>query len=289
MRDFRVATYAEGKPGTPLTYGDWVAVPERRPDVVRADAMANLHDLLDRPGRPPTTVPLLWHWLAFTPRARQADLGLDGHPRTGTFLPPMPGRRRMFAGATVTRRGLISAGDPLEQVSAVTAVQPKVGRSGTMVFVTVERKVTGPHGSVVEVDTIVYREGNGALPHHDPDPSEWAWRRLVTVDPTMLFRFSALTYNAHRIHYDRTYATEVEGYPGLVVHGPLQAVLLADLADRHAIGAEPSSISFRATAPAFDIGDFVVCMSPVGDHLNLVARSNGVTTMIATVTTEEIP
>lgn len=289
MNDRPAPTDPERLPGPRLTYGDWVAVPEWRSDVVRTEAMANLHDLLDLPGSPPTQVPLLWHWLAFTPRAAQADLGQDGHPTTGTFLPPMPGRRRMFAGATVAQRGWILAGEPLERVSTVTAVQPKAGRSGAMVFVTVEHVVSGPNGTVEEVDTIVYREPSGALPPRDPAPTEWAWTRQVNVDSSMLFRFSALTYHAHRIHYDRAYATEVEHYPGLVVHGPLQAVLLADLAARHTPDDQLSSITFRATAPAFDTGDFAVYGSLAADHLDLAARSNGVTTMVATVTTEEIP
>ncbi len=274
-------------PDAPVTYGDWVAAPERRTDVVRAGAITNLRDLLDRPGPLPKTLPLLWHWLAFTPQGRQADLGPDGHPRTGAFLPPMAGRSRMFAGATVTRRGSISVNEPLVRVSTVTGVAPKIGRSGHMLFVTVEHVVTGPRGAVEEVDTIVYREPGGAVSAHESDVTGWAWRRPVVMDPTMLFRYSALTYNAHRIHYDRAYATQAEGYPGLVVHGPLQAVLLADLAERHSAGASLSSITFRATAPAFDTGAFDVCGNPAPDHLDLAVHSDGVTTMVATVTVEE--
>ena len=274
-------------PDAPVTYGDWVAVPERRTDVVRAGAITNLRDLLDRPGPPPETVPLLWHWLAFQPQGRQADLGTDGHPRTGAFLPPMAGRRRMFAGATVTRRGSISVDEPLVRVSTVTGVEPKTGRSGDMVFVTVQHVVTGPRGSVEEVDTIVYREPGDSAAVHECDGTGWAWRRPVVMNPTLLFRFSALTYNAHRIHYDRGYAMQAEGYPGLVVHGPLQAVLLADLAERHSPGASLSSITFRATAPVFDTGAFEVCGNPAPGHLDLAAHSDGVTTMTATVTVEE--
>lgn len=231
-------------------------------------------------------MPLLWHWLAFTTRAQQADLGPDGHQRTGSFLPPRPGRRRVFAGATVTRHGWICADEPLEQLSRVTSAQQKAARFGQMTFITVRRVVTGPAGSVEEVDTIDYREPSGALPPHEPETTNWRWRKRVDIDPTLLFRFSALTYNAHRIHYDRIYATDVESYPGLVVHGPLQAILLADLAERKTSRAG-ASITFRATAPAFDNSALEVCATPAGDHMNLVALSDGIATMGAAIPTQE--
>lgn len=239
----------------------WVPTTVHERDRVSARAAQGLHDLLEAPGEPPQEgdpLPVLWHWLAFPPRARQSDLGPDGHPTTGTFLPPTGGRQRMFAGATVAGAGTLAVGGPLERTSSVTEVGEKQGRSGPLLFVTVEHELRGPAGSVQERDTVVYKEGASAPPPPVTEPAvgeddaAWTWARTVPVDPVLLFRFSALTYNAHRIHYDRDYAVGVERYPGLVVHGPLQALLLADLAGRILPGRTVSRFSFRSHAPVFD-------------------------------------
>lgn len=230
-------------------------------DRVSAGAALALYDLLEAAGEPPQEgdpLPVLWHWLAFPPRARQSELGQDGHPTTGTFLPPTGGRQRMFAGAAVVTAGRVAVEERLERTSSVTEVRETRGRSGPLMFVTVDRELRGTAGTVQERDTVVYKEGVSAppVPVTEPlvgeDDAAWTWSRSVPADPVLLFRFSALTYNAHRIHYDRDYAVGVEGYPGLVVHGPLQALLLADLAGRVLPGRTVSEFSFRSYAPVFD-------------------------------------
>jgi 3-methylfumaryl-CoA hydratase len=244
-----------------VTTSSWQPVAEDLVDIVPASATTALHRLLDAPGPPPLDgdpLPPLWHWLAFLPRVPQSQLGTDGHPRRGTFLPPVELPRRMFAGGRLTfgaRPPRVAT--PIRRHGTVESVQSKTGRSGELVFVTVRYAID--RDAVVEEQDIVYREMTPAGARPDPpagggpDDPEWQWALDLPVDPTMLFRFSALTYNAHRIHYDRSYATEVEGYPGLVVHGPLQAIGLAELCRRHA-GRPLSTFRFRSQAPAYDEG-----------------------------------
>ena len=282
-----------------MSYGSWRATVQEAHDVVEASAVTNLHHLLDRPGDPPPALPILWHLAAFREQCPQADLSPDGHPRTGDFLPPMSGRQRMFAGSRIRRGGALLVGDALHRVSRVVAVDVKHGRSGEMVFVGVRHLITGPNGWVWQNDTIVYREPAGptAAPRR-PEPPEPAgparpaepsrpWLVTRRIDPPLLFRYSAITYNAHRIHYDRDYARDVEGYPGLLVHGPLQATLLADLAGRHLPEEEIIDFGYRATAPAFDTADYELSAGPVDGGVALTGRSAGVVTMRATAHLEE--
>ena len=255
----------------------WEPVVEETADALTPAVAAAMHGLLDAPGAPPgpgDPVPLLWHWLTFLPRTPQRDLGPDGHPRPGSFLPPASGRR-MFAGGQVSRGDRdLRVGEELARRSVVTGVREKTGRSGSLVFVTVNHELSGRDGlSVTDVQDIVYRppapppSAASAAPAANPTPAAptadiggaggdgddgWDWGLDLRPDPTLLFRFSALTYNAHRIHYDRTYATEVEGYPGLVVHGPLQAIALAELCRRNVPGRPLRTFRFRAVSPAFD-------------------------------------
>ena len=237
----------------------WTPTTEHRSDRVTQEAARSLHDLLDRPGAAPTArdrLPLLWHWLAFTPQARQSELGPDGHPHTGEFLPPTAGRRRMYAGGHVSVTGDVHIDERLQRTSAVTDVREKQGKSGPLLFVTVDNEIAAPGGAILDRNDIVYREpepqASPVASVHSLNDADWTWGRTVPIDPVLLFRISALTYNAHRIHYDREYAKTVEGYPGLVVHGPLQAILLADLADRTFPQRPVTSFAFRSTAPAFD-------------------------------------
>ena len=186
---------------------------------------------------------------------------------------PCPGA--WFAGARLTFGAPLRVGEVLRRVSTIEDVTVKEGRSGTLAFVQVTHRLTGESGGeVTEADDIVFREHprpGAAPPPPRPAPAEAAWRRTVTVDPVMLFRFSALTFNGHRIHYDRPYAMEMEGYPGLVVHGPLTAVLLADLCRRERPGTSLAAFSFRAMAPLFDVAPFVVAGNPTGDRVGLWA------------------
>jgi 3-methylfumaryl-CoA hydratase len=247
-----------------MTHGEWHALAEDRDDSVGVTAAAALHGLLDAPGPPPGAgdpLPPLWHWLAFLPDAAQRDLAEDGHPRPGAFMPPTDLPRRMFAGAHITLLTDVPVGSPLHRHSMVTSIADKSGRTGRLKFVDVTNRLTSNGREViVEIQNIVYRESSdptasptGFDPGLEPiEEDAWELRHDLSTDPTVLFRFSALTYNAHRIHYDRDYATGVEGYPGLVVHGPLQAIALSELCRRHAPDRRRTSFSFRALRPAFD-------------------------------------
>lgn len=240
---------------------EWIPTVEHSKDQVSVGAARDLHDLLDRPGTACAAgerLPILWHWVAFTPHARQADIGQDGHPITGGFLPPTSGRRRMYAGGRVIVTGDVHIGEPLDRTSVVSEVIEKLGTSGALMFVTVDHEVSALQGSISDRNNVVYKDPQPVNAAHTKPPlldeREWVWGRTAPIDPVILFRFSALTYNAHRIHYDRSYATDVEGYPGLVVHGTLQAILLADLVHRTFPNRAVTSFTFRSNSPAFDDG-----------------------------------
>jgi 3-methylfumaryl-CoA hydratase len=222
-------------------------------------------------------VPPLWHWFAFLEAVPQAQLGEDGHPAHGHFLPPVPDRRRMIAGGRVSLRAPLPLGADVTRRSALADVSVKTGRSGEMVFVTVRHELSADGAvAVVEEQDVVYRsQPAGAAPARahelpparSPSPADpGTWRLRLDPDEAMLFRFSALTYNAHRIHYDRPYVTEVEGYPGLVVHGPLLALLAVELPRRFAPGRPVTAFEYRLQRPVF-AGSPVVAdgIGPVGD------------------------
>jgi 3-methylfumaryl-CoA hydratase len=273
---------------------EWIPTVEHARDQVGAGAARDLHDLLDRPGSPPTVggaLPILWHWVAFTPQARQADIGQDGHPMNGRLLPPTSGRRRMYAGGKVSVTGDVHVDEPLDRTSVVSEVAEKQGKSGPLMFVTVDHEVSAQQGTIFDRNDLVYKEPKQEnatnTAHLLLVDREWAWGRTAPIDPVILFRFSALTYNSHRIHYDRTYATDVEGYPGLVVHGPLQAILLADLVHRTFADRAITSFTFRSNAPAFDDGPLELRARhhPESDTLELAAFTNeGKQTMSANAT-----
>lgn len=198
-------------------------------------------------------LPALWHWMGWTPEAAMADLGPDGHPAKGGFLPPVPLERRMWAGGRLDFLAPLVIGETLHRRSEILKVSEKSGATGRMVFVTVRHEVTGAAGLAIrEEQDIVYI----AMPDRfTPPPPVSApaavWQQAVTMDSVRLFRFSALTFNAHRIHFDLPYATGVEKYPGLVVHGPMQAMLLMQAAQARAGGAAPASYRFRGLRPLF--------------------------------------
>ncbi len=233
-------------------------------------------------------LPLLWHWLYLLDRPAQADLGPDGHPVRGTVpAPPATGKRRMWAGGRVRTSGLLRCGEPATRRSRVQSVEEKQGRSGSLTFVVVHHQIEQRGLAVVdEEQDLVYREavspsGPAAAPGEDapvvpPADGEWA----IEVTPTLLFRFSALTYNAHRIHYDRDYVREVEGYPGLLTHGPLQALAMAEAARATAAratgqgdaGDDGLSLSYRLISPLFDYQGMVVSAKPDQDTVVTAVR-----------------
>lgn len=208
-------------------------------------------------------LPLLWHWFYLLDRPAQSDLGRDGHPvRNTVAIPPGPGRRRMWAGGRVRGLGPLRCGEIATRRSRVQSTQDKQGRSGLLTFVVVRHEIWQRDELVVEEEQdIVYRDADAGPLRFDERSSvpaaedEWS----IDVSPTLLFRFSALTYNAHRIHYDRDYAREVEGYPGLLTHGPLQALVMAEAARRRFDGQD---FSYRLVSPLFDHQGLVVKALP---------------------------
>jgi 3-methylfumaryl-CoA hydratase len=250
----------------------WVGRSEEAEDVITPgplDRFAAMLDYKDRSFRTGDVIPPLSHWLFFLPRTQQSELGLDGHARRGGFIPALPEHpRRMWAGSRFSFLKDIRVGDALRRVSRIAAVTPKTGASGSMVFVTLRHELSrldDENPALIDEHDIVYRSPSGPAATASPRKAErGAWRRELTPDAVMLFRYSALTFNGHRIHYDRDYARNVEGYPGLVVHGPLIATLLVDLIGRSAPGTRVRHFSFRAVSPLFGGVPMSVNASPPG-------------------------
>jgi len=239
----------------------WIGRTETLHDVAQSAPVAALTATLDHPPlalQAGMLLPPLWHWLYFLPMARQSEIGPDGHPRRGGFLPPVPLPRRMWAGSQFEFRTPLRLGDALRRHSTIVDVSGKSGRSGELVFVKVRHELHRNGASepaLVEFHDIVYRDAqrpDDVPPPPQSAPEGAAWQRELQPDEVLLFRYSALTFNGHRIHYDRPYATQTEGYPGLVVHGPLIATLLLDLLRRQEPEAELVAFRFRALRPTFD-------------------------------------
>ncbi|MFI7114881.1 MaoC family dehydratase N-terminal domain-containing protein [Amycolatopsis sp. NPDC049868] len=221
-------------------------------------------------------LPLLWHWIYLLDRPAQADLGQDGHPVRNTVVaPPGPGRRRMWAGGRVHTLGPLRCGEPATRHSEVLSLTEKQGRTGTLTIAVVGHEIRQGGRLVVEEEQdIVYRDADSTVPaggdngpERPPADGEWS----VSISPTLLFRFSALTYNAHRIHYDRGYASDVEGYPGLVVHGPLQALAMAETARARGWNGN-QYFDYRLIAPLFDHQGLVASATAEGDALTTAVR-----------------
>jgi len=248
----------------------WTGRSETRADILTAAPLDGLSATLDRDDPPAADgdpVPPLGHWLYFLPRHRHSELGPDGHARRGGFLPPVPLPRRMWAGGRLVweTANPLRVGDRMERHSRIESVSHKRGRSGDLVFVLVRHSIHNGQGlALTEEHDIVYRGApapgpagtTDAPPVAGPDADPATWQRTVVPDDVLLFRYSALTFNGHRIHYDRRYVTTVEGYPGLVVHGPLIATLLVDLVRREVPGARVARFAFRAEHPVFDLHPF---------------------------------
>ncbi len=282
----------------------WQGKSDTQSDSFTAVPVAALSATLDRDDPAPamgTVVPPLWHWLYFLPHARASEIGPDGHPKRGGFLPPVPLPRRMWAGGRLRWEPAnpLCVGQQVQRRSSIRSVKHKAGRSGELLFVLVEHQYHNARGlALTEEHDIVYRSAaeppaptlgtdvsslppEGALaarggpsplagdpapqPQKPPLAGQAAWSRSVTADAVLLFRYSALTFNGHRIHYDRPYVTGVEGYPGLIVHGPLIATLLLDLLRRQMPDAQVAAFDFRAVRPTFDTHPFSVHGKPSAD------------------------
>lgn len=259
---------------TDANYANWIGRQEViDDDLCLAPALAAAAMLDDPATRfaPGSALPPLWQWFYFLPRVQQTMLGVDGHPQRGGFMPPIPYPRRMFAGARMRFHRPLLIGQPARRKAVIRDIRLKSGRSGALAFVSVLYSfLQAGQLCIEEEQDIVYREPGPAVDR--PRVLDWpqlpsgAWARVVRPDPMLLFRFSALTFNAHRIHYDRPYAIEEEGYPGLVVHGPLTAVLLMELVRQH-VQHPVQTFRFRGLAPLFDLAPFRVACSSGGDGL----------------------
>jgi 3-methylfumaryl-CoA hydratase len=274
----------------------WNGRTETLHDLITPAPLRAMAATLDRDDPPPQTgtpVPFLWHWLFFLPHHRQSEIGPDGHAKRGGFLPPVPLPRRMWAGGRLSwvADNPLRVGDGVQRLSTIRSVTHKSGRTGDLLFVLVQHQVRNAQGlSLTEEHDIVYRAAAQAT---DPVPTPTAaeagaaWQRQVEPDDVLLFRYSALTFNGHRIHYDRRYVTEVEGYPGLIVHGPLIASLLMDLLRRHAPDAFVTRFEFKAVRPTFDLHPLRLNGQPSADGktVRLWAQDHeGWLTMQATAT-----
>jgi 3-methylfumaryl-CoA hydratase len=274
----------------------WVGRVRMQTDLASRVPLQRLAGLLDHelPPWQEGVVPPLGHWLYFLEHARQSSLEVDGHSKRGDFLPPVPLPRRMWAASRVTFLASVPLGADMARRSTIAAVTAKHGRSGPMVFVTVRHEVLlGEIVALVEDQHIVYRmppDSSKSLPAA-PTPAappaaapQSDSTRMIIPGPVSLFRFSALTFNAHRIHYDRDYARDAEGYPGLVVHGPWVAILLMDHFLRQAPGRNVMSFSFRAERPLFDTAPFNVCLRMTDSGADLwAADREGATALSAVV------
>ena len=272
-------------------FKEWVGRSEAVTDTITPVPARLLTATIDRddpPYKAGDALPPGWHRLYFLTAVRPGEVGEDGHPRRGEFLPPVPLPRRMFAGGRMVFHRPLRIGETVTRTSEIRSVEGKQGKSGDLVFVTIRHGFAGPQGlALEEFQDLVYREeagrsGDGATP---PVALEQApWQRTIRPDPVMLFRYSALTFNGHRIHYDHPYVTEVEGYPGLIVHGPLIATLLLDLVRRERPTAELAEFSFRARRPLFSPNPFTVRGWPAPDGRGVrlaAANAEGVAAMTA--------
>ena len=253
-------------------FQDWVGREQSASNILTSAPMEGLAATLDRED---TTfdkgdaMPALWHWLYFLQTARQSEIAEDGHPHRGDFLPPIPLPRRMWAGSRLSFERPLLVGETITRRSRIKSVSLKQGRSGKLAFVCVAHELSDDSGIVLEEEhDIVYRDmptqNASAAPAQETD-ARIDFARTVTPSPALLFRYSALTFNAHRIHYDRAYAQDVEHYPGLVVHGPLLATMLLELFSDNYSAATLLNFEFKALRPVFDIHPFQCCGSKLDD------------------------
>ena len=267
----------------------WIGRTEEKTDIVTAQLVAGLRSVLFLDvGKPKDgdAAPLTAHWCLTLPVVPMSEVGPDGHPNRGGFLPPVPLPRRMWAGGAINFAEPLRVGDVVTHTSTIKDLTLKEGSTGLLCFVSVDHVYRTPRGVAIrERHDIVYREmptgGQSATPAKAPAAAQHSERHLA--DPVLLFRYSALTFNGHRIHYDRDYVTKVEGYPGLIVHGPLQAALLIELAAKLNGGRAPATFVYRGLQPLFDGSEFSVNASEISAGLDLwTANAKGEPTMRGT-------
>jgi 3-methylfumaryl-CoA hydratase len=269
----------------------WIGRSNEASDVVTAQLVRGLRATLFMEigtPKPGDAAPFTAHWCLAQPVYPMSELGPDGHPTRGGFLPPVPLPRRMWAGGELEFFEPLRVGDEMTRTSRISDVTMKTGSTGVLCFVSVEHVVTTPRGKALrERQDIVYRDvSTGTVPAKaSPSPPVAQHRESHMADPVLLFRYSALTFNGHRIHYDRDYVTGVEGYPGLIFHGPLQAAFIVELAAKLHGGAAPKKFVYRGVQPLFEGGEFSVNANETGAGMELwTANSAGQPTMKGTAT-----
>jgi 3-methylfumaryl-CoA hydratase len=270
----------------------WIGRTADASDVVTAQLVKGLRaTLFQEIGEPKSgdAAPFTVHWCLAQPVFPMSMLSADGHPTRGGFLPPVPLPRRMWAGGELQFFDALRVGDDTTRTSRISDVTVKTGSTGQLCFVAVEHEVTTPRGTAIrERQDIVYRDMGGqaaATARAAPPPPVAKHRETHMADPVLLFRYSALTFNGHRIHYDRDYVTKVEGYPGLIFHGPLQAAFIVELAAKLRGGKPPRKFSYRGVQPLFEGAEFSVNASDNGTGLELwTANAAGQPTMKGTAT-----
>ena len=270
----------------------WVGRTEEASDIVTAQLVKGLRATLFLDiGEPKTgdAAPFTTHWCLAQPVYPMSMLGPDGHPTRGGFLPPVPLPRRMWAGGELQFIEPLRVGDEATRASRIADVTVKNGSTGTLCFVSVEHTITTARGVAIrERQDIVYRDmptgGKNAAPAKPAATPPAAKHRQTHIsDPVLLFRYSALTFNGHRIHYDRDYVTKVEGYPGLIFHGPMQAALLVEFAAHLHGGIAPKKFNYRGLQPLFEGGEFSVNANEIAEGLDIwVANADGAPTMRGT-------
>lgn len=265
----------------------WIGRSTEATDIVTAHLVMGLRaTLFQEVGEPRTgdAAPFTVHWCLAQPVFPMSMLGPDGHPTRGGFLPPVPLPRRMWAGGEIAFFEPLRVGDESTRTSRIADVQVKTGSTGTLCFVSVEHSISCPRGIAIrERQDIVYREMTTSAPaggKAPPPPPKAQHRETHVSDPVLLFRYSALTFNGHRIHYDRDYVTKVEGYPGLIFHGPLQAALIIEMAAKLRGGKAPKKFSYRGVQPLFEGSEFSINANEIAEGMELwTANAEGQPTM----------
>lgn len=266
----------------------WIGRSEAATDIVTAQLVKGLRaTLFQEVGDPRAgdAAPFTVHWCLAQPVFPMSMLGPEGHPTRGGFLPPVPLPRRMWAGGEIEFLQPLRVGDESTRTSRIADVQVKSGSTGTLCFVSVEHSISSPRGVAIrERQDIVYRELTSSAPATAKAPPPKAQHRETHVsDPVLLFRYSALTFNGHRIHYDRDYVTEVEGYPGLIFHGPLQAALIIEMAAKLRSGNAPKTFTYRGLQPLFEGSEFSINANEIDAGMELwTANADGQPTMKGT-------
>ncbi|MGE8540607.1 hypothetical protein [Acinetobacter sp. ANC 3813] len=261
----------------------WIGKKEVLTDYTHPRSVSMMQALLNQPDIKNNKLPHLYQWFYFLPIVNGENLAEDGHPQKGAFLPPIPYPKRMWAGSRIEFIAPVLLNQNIRRESEIINIQFKAGKSGNMYFVTVKHSIYADHSpAIIEEQDIVYRDVSNQPSISQPltpilhDEKPFSYKKSFPVNTVTLFRYSALTFNGHKIHYDRPYAMEAEGYPGLVVHGPLLATLLLHSFQQETPNKKVSRFEFRAVNPVFDFNDFFICGDVQTDQAELwIEKSDG--------------